>query len=349
MAEPLLEVEDLTVKYETHSGSITAVSSASFTVNEDEYYGIVGESGCGKSTIAKAIIGGLDDNGKITSGQIRLRGRELQDLSEPELNRDVRWKEVSYIPQSSMNSLDPLQRVSEQALEIADTHTDLSEEEALDRFREMFEIVGIPENRITDYPHQFSGGMHQRTIIALALFLDPDLIIADEPTTALDVIMQDQIFKYLDKMGDVADTSMILITHDISLVFEACERLAVMHGGQVAEEGHITDIYDRPRHPYSILLQKAFPDINRLDEELETIPGKPPQLQEEADYCTFADRCPWAIDECREGAPAFESVVDERDTGAEHNVACVRRNEVLNDYRTNGTPTHSEADMTETR
>jgi oligopeptide/dipeptide ABC transporter ATP-binding protein len=190
----------------------------------------------------------------------------------------------------------------------------------------MFEIVGLPENRIRDYPHQFSGGMQQRAIIALALFLKPSIIIADEPTTALDVIMQDQIFKHLDAIKGSTDTSMILITHDISLVFETCDELAVMHGGQVAETGEITDVYDEPKHPYSYLLQKAFPDIRYPNRELQTIEGTPPQQFGDVNYCTFADRCPWSTEECRESAPELFTTDGSADG---HRAACFRTEEIF--------------------
>jgi len=325
-SEPLLEVENLTIEYETRQGPLTAVSNADFTVGEGEYFGLVGESGCGKSTLAKSIIGGLDDNGKIASGKLKYRGEEIQDLSDAQLNEKIRWKEIAYIPQASMNSLDPLQRLSEQAIEIANVHTDLTDEEALTQFKEMFEVVGLPENRIRDYPHEFSGGMQQRAIIALSLFLKPSIIIADEPTTALDVIMQDQIFKYLDEIREATDTSMILITHDISLVFETCDELAVMHGGQIAETGRITDVYDNPKHPYSYLLQRAFPDIRYPDRELETIEGTPPQQFGDVDYCTFANRCPWAEEGCREAAPELE--VSDR-SAENHRASCFRSKEIF--------------------
>lgn len=326
MSQPVLEVEDLTVQYESNDETITAVSNASFTIQEGEYFGLIGESGCGKSTIAKAIIGGLDQNGRVASGSIRYRGNEIQDLTERELNEEIRWKEISWIPQGSMNSLEPLQRVSEQAIEIGRTHTEMSTDEILERFRETFDVVGLPEERIDDYPHQFSGGMQQRALIALALFLRPSVVIADEPTTALDVITQDQIFKYFDRIKEDLGTSMMLITHDISVVFESCQRMAIMHSGQVAERGQATQLYDAPRHPYSILLQRAFPDFRDQGRELEIIDGYPPQMTGEVDYCTFADRCPWAVDECRTRAPELESI--DGDAGAdEHLTACIRKEE----------------------
>jgi oligopeptide/dipeptide ABC transporter ATP-binding protein len=343
MSEPLLELDDVTIQYETTEGWLTAASDASFAFEPGEYFGLVGESGCGKSTIAQALVGSMDSNARIESGTIRYKGTEIQDMTDEELNEEIRWKEISYIPQSSMNSLDPLQRLSEQAVEIARTHTDLGKEEALDRFREMFQVVGIHESRISDYPHEFSGGMQQRAIIALALFLRPSLIIADEPTTALDVIMQDQIFKHLDEIKEEGNTGMMLITHDISLVFESCEKIAVMHSGQIAESGGVEDVFDNPRHPYSILLQEAFPDIRYPNQKLGVIEGVPPQLMGEVNTCSFADRCPWAIEECHETAPPLETVDGDPDAN-DHRAACIRQDEVLDLYRADesqGTRTRS--------
>ncbi|KAB1185360.1 MULTISPECIES: ABC transporter ATP-binding protein [Haloferax] len=325
MTEPLLEFRDVTIQYQTNRGPITAVSGASFSIEQGEFSGLVGESGSGKSTLVKSVIGGLDSNGSVTSGKILYKGEEIQDYTEAELNKHIRWKEISYIPQSSMNSLDPLQRVSEQALDIASVHSDLSKAEALERFRELFEIVGLSPDRIDDYPHQFSGGMQQRAITALALFLDPALIIADEPTTALDVIMQDQIFKYLDRVKASTDTSMLLITHDISVVFESCEQIAVLHGGQVCESGSVEDVYRNPTHPYTVLLQRAFPDIRYPDRQLEIIEGHPPEQLGEVTECSFVDRCPWAVDECHEHPPSLDGVADSTQS---HQSACYRNDEM---------------------
>ena len=325
MAEPVLAAEDLTIQYTTDRGSVTAVSDASFAIGEAEYFGLVGESGCGKSTIAQAMIGGLDANGEVTAGRITYRGREIQDLSQQALNEEIRWKEISFIPQSAMNSLDPLLRIQSQAIKLARIHTEMSEAEAVERLAEMFEIVGLQRSRIKDYPHQFSGGMQQRAIIALALFLEPSVIIADEPTTALDVIMQDQVFGYLDTVKEELEFSMLLITHNISLVIENCDEMAIMHSGQVAERGPIPALLTDPRHPYAILLQEAFPDLSRLDRELRTIEGSPPQSFGDVDYCTFVDRCPWAIEECREAAPPLERV---EGSDPAHVAACIRSEEV---------------------
>ncbi len=328
MSEPLLEVEDLTIQYETKDGMLSAVSDASFTVDSGEFFGLAGESGSGKSTLAKSIIGGLDENGQITSGTIRYKGEEIQDLEDEAFGERFRWTDISWIPQGSMNSLDPLQKVSEQALEIAEVHTEMTEEEALNRFEELFDVVGLQKSRIHDYPHQFSGGMQQRAIIALALFLDPELIIADEPTTALDVIMQDQIFKYLDVIK-AEDTSLLLITHDISVIFESCDTVTIMHASQIAEHGSVMDVYNDPRHPYAILFKDAFPDIREPNRKLQIIEGHPPQLIGEVDHCSFVDRCPWAIEECRKKAPPLEAVPD---GGDDQRASCFRKDEAHEMY-----------------
>lgn len=327
--EPLLEVEDLTIQYETATGMLTATSNASFTIDEGEFFGLAGESGSGKSTLAKAIVGGLDDNGQVSSGTIKYRGTEIQDFSEQQLNEEIRWKEISWIPQSSMNSLDPLQKVSEQALEIGRVHTDLPDEEIREKLKDMFDIVGLQQSRIDDYPHQFSGGMQQRAIIALALFLNPSLVIADEPTTALDVIMQDQIFKHLVEMKDEVDTSLLLITHDISVIFESCDSVAIMHASQIAEKGGTDSVYENPRHPYAFMFKEAFPDIREPKRELEIIEGYPPELMGEVDFCSFVDRCPWADDECYAAAPPHEQVDDDDPT---HTVGCFKKDEAYDSY-----------------
>ncbi len=324
MSEPLLELEDLHIEYGTRDQDVHAVSDVNLSLGDNEYYGLVGESGCGKSTIAKAIVGGLDENGEVTAGKIKYKGEEIQEFSEAEFRERIRWQEIAVIPQSAMNSLDPLMRISTQAVELVQQHTDQSEEEALGRLRDLFDVVGLPESRITDYPHQFSGGMKQRAIIAMSLILEPSLIIADEPTTALDVIMQDQILGFLRDIREDRDVSLLMITHDIAVVFENCDSIAVMHGGQVSESGPVGDILDNPRHPYTYLLQKSFPDIRYPDRELDVIDGNPPVLHGDVDFCSFVERCPWAQPECREGAPPLEPSVP----GGDHRDACIRSDEM---------------------
>jgi oligopeptide/dipeptide ABC transporter ATP-binding protein len=331
MGTPLLDLEDLTVQYQLEDRWLTAVSNASFEIEQGEFFGLIGESGCGKSTLARALLGGLDDNGRIVSGTIRFDGTEIQNYSDSKFSSAIRMKNIAWIPQGSMNSLDPLMRVEEQAAKLAKTHTNLSAKEAKRRFHEMLDVIGIDEDRAADYPHQFSGGMQQRVLIALSLFLEPPLVICDEPTTALDVIMQDQIFDHLEEIQSETGISVLLITHDISVVFETCDRLATMHAGQLVETGTVQDVFEAPHHPYSILLQEAFPDVRYPDRQLEVIDGIPPKTFDEVDYCTFVDRCPWAVEECRQRAPDLEPVSG---TGSESDqlVACVRKDEVLDLY-----------------
>lgn len=307
MSEQLLQVDNLTIEYQTETEPITAVSNSSFDLYEGEFFGLVGESGCGKSTLAKAIVGGLEKNAKVKSGSITYKGETLID-AEADKPHQLDWSEISWIPQSSGGSLDPIEKISDQAYNIARSHTDLSRKEAVSQLKEMFSVVGLPPKRVNDYPHQFSGGMKQRALISMALFLEPSIVIADEPTTALDVIMQDQVFKYLERTQSEFGTSMMLITHDISVVFESCMRMGVMHSGQVVEKGSVTDLYDQPRHPYTILLQRSFPDIQAPEKDLAIIEGAPPELSQEADYCTFVDRCPLATPECEEYAPPMETI-----------------------------------------
>jgi len=329
--EPLLDIRDLTIEYETERGTITAVSDVSFTVKKGEYFGLAGESGSGKSTVIKSIMGGLDSNGQVASGEIYYKGEAVHEMSEKELNEKIRWNEISWIPQSSMNSLDPLKRVSQQAIDIAARNSDYSEDEALEQFKEMFELVGIQESRIHDYPHQFSGGMQQRAIIALALFLDPEMVIADEPTTALDVLMQDQIFQYLIALREESDTSAIVVTHDISIIFESCDSMALMHAGQMAEIGTVEEVHQNPRHPYALLFQNAFPDIRYPNQELEIIDGHPPEMLGDTNFCSFVDRCPWATEECRNEAPTDTTVKD--DVKQPHRIRCFHGDTAYKEYQ----------------
>lgn len=326
MGQPLLEVDNLTVKYHTDNEPVVAASDVSFKIEEGQFLGLAGESGCGKTTLAKAIFRGLDDNGFVASGKVRYKGQEIQDFSSSEINKKIRWDKIAWIPQGSMTSIDPLMKIKEQALQIGRVHSNLSDKEILDRFIDIIEFMGLSTETIEDYPHQLSGGMHQRVVIAMSLFLEPSLIIADEPTTALDVVMQDQVLSYFDQMREDNTTSMMLITHDISLIFETCNRMAIMHAGQLCEQGSVTDIFQSPTHPYSILLQDAFPSIHG-DDELINIDGHPPELTGEVDFCSFKERCPMAAEECGKQSPPQELVDENKETSVEHKVSCVRKGE----------------------
>ncbi|WP_231189990.1 ABC transporter ATP-binding protein [Haladaptatus sp. DYF46] len=304
----LLEVNDLEVYYETEDGPAQAVDGVSFELEEGENLGIVGESGCGKTTLAKAIIGILPDAGYVNNGSIEFKGDDLTDMTGAQRRR-LKWEEISMIAQSAMNSLDPVYTIREQIVEAVETHRPgTGRVEADEMVTEMFELVGLDPDRADDYPHQFSGGMRQRAMIAMALVLEPSLMLADEPTTALDVIMQDQILKRINTIQQEINSSMLVITHDVSVVAETCDRVLVMYAGKVAEEGSVEEIFDHPYHPYTIGLKRAFPNIRMSDQDLLSISGYPPELVDPPQGCRFAERCPMATDRCRKEEPEAQHI-----------------------------------------
>jgi len=309
----LLEVDDVKITYRTPDKDVHAVNNVSFSIEEGDNYGLVGESGSGKSTLAKSVLGLLDDNGEVRSGSITFNGRELTNLSEREW-RDVRWEEIAYIPQSAMDSLDPVMTVGEQIREAIHTHKDVSDAAANERVDEVFDIVGLDPGRTEDYPHEFSGGMRQRVTIAMALVLDPDLIIADEPTTGLDVIVQDKIVQKLMEIQEEIDSSLLLITHEVGVVAETCDEVSVLYGGKVMEQGKTFDVFNDPHNPYTMGLKNAFPEVDEFDENAISIPGSLPDLVEEPTGCVFRNRCPFATEECESAHPPL--VGDENQASA---------------------------------
>lgn len=298
----LLSIQDLSIHYRTLGGNVQAADRVSFSLEEDQYLGLVGESGCGKTTVAKAILRLLPPNGVVAGGKILFRGRDLLSLSEPEFRR-VRWKEISMISQSAMNALDPVYRVGDQIVEAIRTHEPMSREEAKSKASQLFAMVGMDGRRMEDYPHQFSGGMRQRTIIAMALALNPFLIIADEPTTALDMIVQDQILRKIKELQKELQKSMLIITHDIAVVAENCHQMVVMYAGWVAERAKTRDLFRHPLHPYTMGLQNAFPSMKGPLKELVQIPGYPPSLIDPPAGCRFHPRCPFAQAICSREEP----------------------------------------------
>ncbi|MFB6206359.1 MAG: ABC transporter ATP-binding protein [Haloglomus sp.] len=301
----LLDVQNLHVNYRLpDGGEVQAVRDVSFTIEQGETVGIVGESGCGKSTLAQALLRGLPQNGYIPEGKVLFDGIDLTELSNEEI-KEHRWKDISMISQGAMASLDPVYKVGRQIREAIQTHEpDTTNKEALQRARELFELVGIAPDRVNDYPHQLSGGMRQRAIIAMSLALDPQLIIADEPTTALDVIVQKQILNQVKQIQRDINSSMMMITHDISVVAETCDKVLVMYGGELMEGGTTEEIFNDGHHPYTLGLQNAFPSIEGEIADLVSIPGSPPDLQNPPEGCPFQDRCPYSDDVCREPLPA---------------------------------------------
>ena len=309
----VLEVDGLTTRFATPDGEVLAADGVGFSIGEGESLGVVGESGSGKTQIFLSIMGLLAKNGR-SAGSVRYRGKEILNLPASELNR-IRGDDVAMIFQDPMTSLNPFLRISRQLTEVMRAHKGLDEAEARKRGIAMLELVGIPEaaRRFDMYPHEFSGGMRQRVMIAMALLCEPDLLIADEPTTALDVTVQAQILELLARLKNELGMAIALITHDLGVVAGLCDRVMVMYAGRVVETAPAADLFRRPQHPYTKGLLHSMP---RLDEkvgaELATVPGQPPNLQALPAGCVFADRCPYVFDRCRTERPRLASCGPDR-------------------------------------
>lgn len=299
-----LAVDGLSISYRTQKGLYHAVEDLSFEVPAATNLGLVGESGCGKSTVVKALMGLLPQDTQI-KGQALLDGRNILGLGDEGL-QDFRWQKISLITQSAMNSLDPVSCIGDQIVEAIRAHEKVSKAVAWARAEEMFALVGLPAGRLFEFPHQFSGGMRQRTVIAMALALNAGLLLADEPTTALDPIMQSQIMSRIKGIHAYMRRSMILVTHDIAVVAESCESVVVMYAGKMAESGSTRDVLETPLHPYTMGLQNAFPTLpipGQPRQPLISIPGVVPNLFDPPQGCRFASRCPFATDLCKTTAP----------------------------------------------
>ena len=300
--EAVLVVDDLRMHYTTRAGVVRAVDGVSFSVGRGESLGLVGESGCGKSSIAMTLLKLLPDNARLVSGSISLNGVDLAPLDEEEM-RAYRWDRVSMVFQAAMNSLDPVYRVGDQIIEALEAHSAMAHRDAMERVRELFDLVSLDPSFIRRYPHEYSGGMRQRAIIAMALACEPDLIIADEPTTALDVIVQDRILREMKDIQRSLDMSMIYISHDMAVIAEVCDSVAVMYAGKLVESGPTAEVYARPIHPYTRALMSAFPSVRGEKHDLTTLQGEPPNLLDPPSGCSFHPRCPYATDECRTSTP----------------------------------------------
>ena len=288
----ILEVKNLNMSYETLEGSVAAVKDVTFSLKEGESFGIVGESGCGKTSVAMSLLQLQADNGKITSGEIIFDGKDIVKLNEKEL-RDVRWSGISIVFQGAMNSWNPVVKIGEQIREaIREHYPDKTKEENTDKINELFNIVGLDSSIADRYPHELSGGMKQRAVIALALSCDPKLIIADEPTTALDVVIQDQILNEIRKVQDILGLSLIYISHDIAVIAEMTDNMAVMYAGRIVEKGPTKEVFENPRHSYTQSLLASTPSVVGDKIKLESLDGEPPSLINEQIGCTFAPRCP---------------------------------------------------------
>jgi len=300
----VLNVQNLVMYYKTMKGYVKAVDNVSFDVEKGEAMGLVGESGCGKTTIGMSILRLLPSNAEIQSGKVLFKGSDILELSEKEM-RAVRWNGVSMIFQAAMNALNPVHRIEEQIIEAMKTHENISKEEARERVYQLYKLVGLDPGRARDYPHEYSGGMKQRAVIAMSLACNPDIIIADEPTTALDVIVQDQIISEIKRLQKELHMTMIYISHDISVIAESCERIAVMYAGILAEYANAVDLFRNPMHPYTQALMNSFPSIKGPKKRLIPVPGEPPNLLNPPKGCRFHPRCPLATDVCRNKIPVF--------------------------------------------
>lgn len=303
MSENMLNVENLVIHYETDEEVVEAVNNISFRLKKGEVLGLVGETGAGKTTTALGIMGLLPPKvGHVIQGKIELDGENLFDKSEREM-RDIRGKKISMIFQDPMTALNPVKTVGEQIAEVVLLHSRCSKVEALKRAQDMLAMVGIVPERYKDYPHQFSGGMKQRIVIAIALACEPELLIADEPTTALDVTIQAQILDMMRSLQKKQGTSMILITHDLGVVAEMCDHCAVMYAGELVEYGTVEEIFDHPKHPYTKALYQSIPSLDKDVDRLHVVPGMVTDPSNLPEYCSFADRCESKCDLCEKADP----------------------------------------------
>lgn len=303
----LLEVKNLCVDFKVGKQTLRAVNDVSFSLGERDSLGLVGESGCGKSTTAFALMRLLAKNGRIAGGQVLLNGLDLASAPYDEI-RKVRWKDIAIIFQNAMTALNPVQKIGNQLVNALQEHENVSRKEAIERAEYLFERVGIAKSRLMQYPHEFSGGMKQRAVIALALICKPKILIADEPTTALDVVAQRQVIELLAGLQDEFHISIIMISHDISAVAEACSHIAVMYGGEIMEMGNSKDVLIRNNHPYTHALVGSFPSLHKPLSALMQIPGGAPNLADMPVGCPFSPRCPYATDLCREKKPPMRQV-----------------------------------------
>ena len=313
--QPLLHIDDLHVHFNTSDGVVQAINGASLTLNPGEIVGLVGESGSGKSVTAMSILGLVPKPPAIyPKGRILWKGIDLLTTPDREL-REIRGGEISMIFQDPMTSLNPVYTIGHQISEMIRVHERISAKAAKVRSIEMLDLVGVPnpQQRVDDYPHQFSGGMRQRAMIAMALSCNPELLIADEPTTALDVTIQAQILEILEKSARELNVAVLLITHDLGVVAGICDRVAVMYGGRIVEEAPVDDLFERPLMPYTWGLMKSIPQMDKsTSSRLYTIPGSPPVMSRPPKGCAFAARCEFAIDKCQTEVPELETYAADR-------------------------------------
>ena len=317
MTEHVLEVKDLRVVYIALRGLVKAVDSVSFYVNRGEVLGIVGESGCGKTTLAMSILRALPPNARVVEGSIVLDGIDILRVSEAEFDRKFRWRKIALVPQAALNALNPVMKIIDHFLETAQARGVRDRRLVVEKASKFLEMVRLdPERVLKAYPHELSGGMRQRVLIALALFLEPEIVLLDEPTTALDVLTQRFILDLLKELHQKTGNTMIFITHDIAIVADLADRMAVMYAGKLVEIGDVYTMFREPKHPYTMALIKSVPSLVGRLEDMKPIPGTPPDLINPPPGCRFHPRCPYAMDICRREEPPMIEV------GKDHFVWC---------------------------
>jgi oligopeptide/dipeptide ABC transporter ATP-binding protein len=327
---PILDISDLSVAYRTPGGDVRAVEHVNLTLNAGEVVGLCGESGSGKSTLAYGATRLLRPPALVTSGSVRYSGRritsggdpvDLLTMSHHEL-RAVRWREIAIVFQSAMNALNPVLRIQDQLLDAVQAHLRLGRGEAKDKVATLLDLVGIPGNRLRAYPHELSGGMRQRVMIAMALAADPEVVLMDEPTTALDVVVQRDILAQIVELKERLDFAILFITHDLSLLLELADRIAVMYAGRLLETGSAKDLIREPAHPYTRGLLNSFPSIRGSRRNLVGIPGSPPDLRDPLPGCPFVPRCDYAVPACTAVDMTLEPVIGASGGGVSHLTAC---------------------------
>lgn len=328
-AEALLEVNDLTTYYETESGEadVKAVDGVSFSLDAKETIGLVGESGCGKSTVGMSLLRALPPQGHIVDGAINFNGRDITSLGKSEV-KELQWDQISMIYQGAMDAFNPVKTIGYQIREALAKHDVVPESERRDRVEELLEEVNLDPDVADQYPHELSGGMKQRAAIAMAISCEPDLLIADEPTTALDVVVQAKVLKMLQRLQDKFGFAMVVISHNLATIMKVADTIGVMYAGKLVEHTTAEELYRNPRHPYAAKLFDSIIDPQRPPEKVESIPGTPPDLRSPPNGCRFADRCELATDQCRQTEPPLEQV----DHGIDgHEAACFHSDEVTTD------------------
>ena len=314
---PLLELRDLVVEYGTERGAVTAVNGVSLAIRPGEIVGLAGESGCGKSTIANTILQVLRPPGRIAGGEIVFKGRNLVGLPPSEL-RQIRWRHIAMVFQSAMSSLNPVTRIEDQFVDMFRAHQKISKRFATMKSAELLEVVGIDRDRLRAYPHELSGGMRQRVVIAMAMALGPELLLLDEPTTALDVIVQREILQQLEELQREMGFAVLFITHDLSLLVEFSDRIAIMYSGDIVEEANADELFAHPAHPYTAGLMASFPPLSGELTTMTGIPGNPPDLHDPPTGCRFHPRCPAARRQpCHLEMPALRAL-----DSPKHQIAC---------------------------